>query len=271
MKPINEQIILITGSTDGIGKLTALQLARQNAHIIIHGRNEDKIKKTIDEIKTKSTNQRIDGLSADLSSLKEVRKLANEVLEKYNAMDVLINNAGVGMADERYSKDGYELRFAVNYLAPFLFTQLILPVLKHAAPSRIVNVSSAGQYPVNFDDMMLEKKFDPTTAYRQSKLALITFTIDLAEKLKGDNITVNSLHPGTYLNTNMVRRSGITPWGEPETGADAIVYLATDPKLNGVTGKYFDVKSEARADSQAYDPQARKRLWEMSVKLTEIR
>jgi len=268
--------IVITGSTDGIGKLAALQLAKQNAHmrtahIIVHGRNPEKVRSVVDELKAKAGHQKIDGVTADLSSLDDVRKLAGDVIEKFPAIDVLINNAGVGFADERYSKDGYELRFAVNYLAPFLLTHLLLPALKKAAPSRIVNVSSAGQSPVNFDDIMLENDFSSTTAYTQSKLALIMFTIDLAEKLRDEHITVNSLHPGTYLDTNMVRRSNITPWGKPETGAEAEVYLATAPELDGVTGKYFNVKSEAQAESQAYDRQARKRLGDLSLELTKLK
>ena len=271
MKPIKDQTILITGATDGIGKLTALALAKKAAHVLVHGRNTEKVHNVVEEIKTKSGNRKIDGLTADLSSLDDVRKLAGEVIEKFSEVDILINNAGVGFADERYSKDGYELRFAVNYLAPFLLTHLLLPVIKNAAPSRIVNVSSAGQSPINFNDIMLEKNFNATQAYCQSKLALIMFTIDLAETLKDENITVNSLHPGTYLDTNMVRRANINPMGKAETGADAVVYLATSLELSNVTGKYFNVKNEARAESQAYNKQARKRLWELSLEFTGLK
>ncbi len=270
MKPINKQTILITGSTDGIGKLTALQFAQQQAHVLIHGRNKEKVDRIVKELKETTANKNIEGFTADLSSLDQVRQLANDVLKKHESIDVLINNAGVGTADPRYSKDGYELRFAVNYLAPFLLTQLLLPALRKAAPSRIVNVSSAGQSPVNFEDIMLEKKFSGGTAYTQSKLALIMFTIDLAEQLKNENITVNSLHPGTYLDTNMVHRSGIEPWGKPETGADAEAFLATSSKLENITGKYFDVKTEARACAQAYDVSARKKLRELSMQLTGL-
>jgi NAD(P)-dependent dehydrogenase (short-subunit alcohol dehydrogenase family) len=158
----------------------------------------------------------------------------------------------------------------VNYLAPFLFTHLLLPSLKNADAARIVNVSSIGQHTINFDDIMLEKNFDATNAYRQSKLALIMFTIDLAEKLKEDHVTVNSMHPGTYLNTNMVRRLGVTPLGEAESGADVEVYLATNPELNGITGKYFNLKKVATAEAQAYDPKARHQLWELSLQLTGL-
>jgi len=271
MKPLKDQIILITGSTDGIGKLAALKLAKMNVHILVHGRKEDKVKRVVEEIKNQSHNENIEGLKADFSSLDEVRQLAQEINSKYKKIDVLINNAGVGYSDPRYSKDGYELRFAVNYLAPFLFTQLILPLLKNAAPSRIVNISSIGQSQINFNDLMLEKDFDGVQAYRQSKLALIMFSIDLADQLKQEGITVNSLHPGTFLNTNMVRRANITPMGEPEVGADAEVYLAVSPELEGVSGKYFNIKNEAKANSQAYDAKARKQLWDIGLKDTEIK
>jgi NAD(P)-dependent dehydrogenase (short-subunit alcohol dehydrogenase family) len=270
LKSISDQTILITGSTDGIGKIAALKLANKGALVLIHGRNKNKVKKVVDEIKHSSNNKRIDGFTADFSSLNEVRNLAEEVQEKYSKLEVLINNAGAGFSDERYSRDGYELRFAVNYLAPFLLTHLLLPTLKNSAPSRIINVSSIGQSPVDFDDIMLEKKFDSVKAYRQSKLALIMFTFELAEQLKNDNVTVNSLHPGTFLNTNMVRRSNINPLGEPESGADAEVYLATSNNLNGVTGKYFNVGTEARADADAYDGDKRKRLQELGYKLTNL-
>jgi NAD(P)-dependent dehydrogenase (short-subunit alcohol dehydrogenase family) len=155
----------------------------------------------------------------------------------------------------------------VNYLAPFLLTNLLLPALKQAAPSRIVNVSSAGQYPLDFTDIMMEKNFDPTRAYSQSKLALIMFTFDLAEQLNNEVITANTLHPGTYLNTKMVTRSGITPWGDPESGAAAVVYLASSENLEGITGKYFNVTAEAKANPQAYDEEARKRLRELTLHL----
>ena len=270
MKSVNLQTIFITGATDGIGKHTALQLAKQDAHLLIHGRNQDKLNTTMDEIKAISDNKNIEGFVADLSSLDEVRQLAKDVRAKHDAIDVLINNAGVGSADQQYGKDGTELRLAVNYLAPFLLTHLLLPTLKKAAPSRIVNVSSGGQSAINFDDIMLDKNFDGVKAYGQSKLALIMFTLDLAERLKEDNITVNTLHPGTYLNTNMVRASGVTPLGKPESGADAEVYIATSPQLENVTGKFFNVKQEAKAHAQAYDQQTRKRLWDLSMQLTGL-
>ncbi len=147
---------------------------------------------------------------------------------------------------------------------------IFLPILKEAAPSRIVNVSSAGQHPIDFDDVMLEDHYTPSRAYRQSKLALVMFTIELAEKLKDDGITVNSLHPGTFLDTKMVREAGVEPMGDPQTGAEAEVYLATSPELDNTTGKYFEEKQESRAQDQAYNPEARETLWELSKRWTGL-
>ncbi len=266
-----KQTILITGATDGVGKYVAIDLAKQDTSLLLHGRNKQKLDTVIKEIKSLSGNNSIEGFVADFSSLSEVRRLAKDVLAKYDKIDVLINNAGAGFAASRYGKDGTELRLAVNYLAPFLLTNLLLPAIKKAAPSRIVNVSSAGQSPINFDDIMMEKNFDGVNAYCQSKLALIMFTIDLAEELKNDKVTVNALHPGTYLDTNMVRDAKIKPLGTPQSGADAEVYLATSPDLKNVSGKYFNVKKEAKANSQAYDEKARKRLKELTLQLTGLK
>lgn len=267
MKPIDAQTILITGATDGIGKLAALILAKQNARVLVHGRDKQKLNAVVEELKQATDNLKIEGFLADFSSLDEVRRLAEAVLKKHNALDVLINNAGVGFCDERYSRDGHELRFAVNYLAPVLLTRLLLPVLKTAESARIVNVASAGQHPIDFSDVMLEKQFDSTRAYSRSKLALIMFTIDLADQLSETQVTANSLHPGTYLNTNMVRDAGITPLGEPRSGAEAVCFLAVSSSLAGVSGKYFNVKKESRALSEAYDPQARQKLREFTLEL----
>ncbi len=270
-KAIKDMTILLTGATDGIGKLTALKLAEKGAHLILHGRDKDKLDGTVKEISEKSGNKHIDEVIADFSSLDEVRRMADDINDRYYELHILINNAGAGFSDKRYSKDGYELRFAVNYLAPFLLTQILLPLIKKSAPARIVNVSSVGQRKLNFNDIMMKNSFDPVYAYAQSKLALIMYTIELADKLRDQDVTVNALHPGTYLNTKMVRNAGINPWGEPETGADAEVYLALSPELDRVTGKYFDGKKETLADSQAYNAKVRKRLWHLSLGLTNLK
>ncbi len=162
------------------------------------------------------------------------------------------------------------MRFAVNYLAGFLLTNLLIPMLKASKPSRIVNVASAGQQAIDFADVMLAKHYSGSTAYRQSKLAQIMFTVDLADEIKGSGVIANALHPSTYMNTTMVRQSGVTPTSRVETGAEAILQLAVSPKLEGKSGLYFNVMNEARADAQAYDAQARKQLGELSLKLTGL-
>jgi len=269
---MKRKVLFVTGATDGIGRIAATELAARQpeATILIHGRNQTKLGKTVSEIQKLSGNRNIESFLADFSSLDEVRLLSREILCKHDSIDVLINNAGAGFAAPRSGKDGMETRLTVNYLAPFLLTHLLLPALIKAAPSRIVNVASAGQSPINFDDIMLEKKFDGVTAYTQSKLALVMFTFDLAEQLKQEHIMVNCLHPGTYLDTNMVREAGIAPQGTAESGADALVYFATSPDLENTSGKYFNIKKEARAIAQAYDTDARKKLRAIGLKLTGL-
>jgi NAD(P)-dependent dehydrogenase (short-subunit alcohol dehydrogenase family) len=188
-------------------------------------------------------------------------------------LDVLINNAGAGpgasSSKREVSSDGYELRFAVNYLAPFLLTRSLLPLLRRAAPARIVNVSSAAQEPIDFTDVMFTRQYDPMSAYARSKTALTMFTFELAKRLQKDGVTVNCLHPGSLLDTKMVRESFGTPWGSAESGAEVVKHMAVSPELEGVTGKYFDRTREARASAQAYDREARRKLWRLSEKYTD--
>jgi NAD(P)-dependent dehydrogenase (short-subunit alcohol dehydrogenase family) len=190
---------------------------------------------------------------------------------------VLINNAGTGAGSRQSrrekSTDGYELRFAVNYLAPFLLTHRLLPLLRRSAPARIVNVASVGQRPIDFDNVMLEDGYDGLRAYRQSKLGLVMFTFDLAEDLRKSGITVNSLHPATLMSTRMVLETDYFagPMSTVEEGAHAVEYLATSPELGGVTGEYFDGKQRARANAQAYDKEARRRLRILSEQLTKLK
>ena len=186
-------------------------------------------------------------------------------------IDVLVNNAGVGTAGPREeSEDGYELTFQVNYLAPFVLTRRLLPLIRSSAPSRIVNVSSAGQAPIDFGDVMLERGYSGVQAYSQSKLALVMFTFDLAEELEGSGATANCLHPGTFLPTNMVRRAGIDPVTPLEDGVEATLRLVASPELDGVNGHYFDGTSESAPQPQAEDPEARRQLRELSAELTGI-
>jgi NAD(P)-dependent dehydrogenase (short-subunit alcohol dehydrogenase family) len=274
VKRVEDLTVLVTGSTDGIGKRTALDLAIMGARVLVHGRDRRKGEATLEEIRSASGSGKLEYHNADLSSLDEVRRLADEVAEDRPGLDVLVNNAGIGsgrMAGRReVSADGYELRFAVNYLAPFLLTYLLLPALRRSAPSRVVNVSSLGQSPLDLSDLMLQRHYDGWDAYAQSKLALVMFTIDLAERLRDDGISVNAVNPGSLLDTNMVRESFGRGRGDVQQGADAIIHLATSPDVEGVTGRFFDRMTEARANHQAYDPSVREALRRFSCRATGI-
>jgi NAD(P)-dependent dehydrogenase (short-subunit alcohol dehydrogenase family) len=263
---------LITGATDGVGRVVAKRLAKDGWRVLAHGRSAERGTSLVKEIE--GTGGKATFLRADLASLAEVRTLADAVRKETGALQLLINNAGIGTAGDRpgrqESADGYELRFAVNYLAGFLLTHLLLPVLKAGAPARIVNVSSAGQEAIDFGDVMLTKAYSGSRAYRQSKLAQILFTVDLADELRNDRIIANCLHPSTYMNTTMVKQSGTTPLSSVETGADAILQLAVSPKLDGKSGLYFNVMTESRANPQAYDAKARAQLRKLSLELAGL-
>jgi NAD(P)-dependent dehydrogenase (short-subunit alcohol dehydrogenase family) len=265
--------ILITGATDGLGKGLAQGLAPTGARLLLHGRNEEKGARLLEELRPRAGGK-LAWCRADLASLDQVASLAERVMEE-DQLDVLVNNAGLGTAEpgagaRMESEDGHELRFAVNYLAPFLLTRTVLPLLERSAPARIVNVASAGQAPIDFDDVMLERRYSGPRAYGQSKLALIMFTLDLADELDGTGVTANSLHPGTYMPTNMVRRAGVRPITPLERGVEATLRLIESPDLDGVSGRYFDGTAESGALAQAYDPEARRRLRELSEELTAV-
>ncbi len=263
---------LVTGATDGVGRVVAKRLAKDGWRVLAHGRNAERGQSLVREIEAAGGHATF--LGADLASLAEVRTLADAVKKETDRLELLINNAGIGTAGDRpgrqESADGHELRFAVNYLAGFLLTHLLLPLLKAGAPARIVNVSSAGQEAIDFGDVMLTRAYSGSRAYRQSKLAQILFTVDLADELEADHIIANCLHPSTYMNTTMVKQSGTTPISSVETGADAIMQLAVSPKLGGRSGLYFNVMNETRADPQAYDARARARLRTLSRELTGL-
>jgi len=272
----NVKKILITGSTDGIGKLTAGILARTGAEILIHGRDYEKVRKTVAEVSSETGNTAIEGLVSDLSSLDNVRRLAATVIEKHDKIDILINNAGIGFgkpgSPRETSADGFELRFAVNYLAPFLLTHLLLPALIAIPGGRVINIASIGQAPIDPDDLTVRSEYSGELAYCRSKLALIMFTFELAERLgkTAGAPTVNCIHPGTLLRTKMVMESFGYSMGEPDEGADAVSHLAISEKVSGASGKYFDRKKEARAHEQAYDANVRKKLWNESEKFAGL-
>jgi NAD(P)-dependent dehydrogenase (short-subunit alcohol dehydrogenase family) len=264
---------LVTGSTDGVGRYVAARLAADGAKVLIHGRDKVRGQALADEIRRLGKGE-VTFYQADLSSLAETRKLAEAVLADHKRIDLFISNAGIGSQNEgperQTSADGYELRFAVNYLSGFLLARLLLPLLKASAPSRIVNVASLGQHPIDFDDVMITKNYSGSRAYAQSKLAQIMFTIDLADELKGSDVTVNSLHPATYMNTTMVRAGGITPISTVEQGGAAILHLAEGDDMAGKTGLFFNGMQQAKAIPQAYDEAARQRLRALSLELTGL-
>ncbi len=268
----NGKTVLVTGSTDGVGRVVAKRLGEQGWRVLVHGRDRGRGERVVAEIK--DAGGTADFLAADLSSLAEVRRLAGSVQQATRRLDLLINNAGIGsggpQGTRQTSADGYELRFAVNYLAGFLLTHLLLPLVRTSTPARIVNVPSLGQQAIDFADVMLTHGYSGSRAYCQSKLAQIMFTIDLARDLDGSGVTVNALHPATYMNTTMVRQSGVTPVSSVEQGADAILNLATSAAMDGRSGLFFNGQREAWADAQAYDPAARQRLKTLSLELSGL-
>lgn len=277
MQTVDNQVILVTGATDGLGKQVAHNLALRGASVLFHGRNREKGEAALEEIRDRTGNQKLLYYNSDLSSLDEVRRLSEQIQADQARLDVLINNAGIGTGMRRArrekSRDGYELRFAVNYLATFLLTHRLLPLLRQSATARIINVASIGQHPIEFENEMLEDGYDGFRAYRQSKLAQVMFTFDLAEELEGTGITVNSLHPATLMNTRMVFETDYFSgaMSTVKEGANAVEYLATSPVLDGVTGEFFNGNQRARASAQAYDKEARRRLRILSKQLSGLK
>jgi NAD(P)-dependent dehydrogenase (short-subunit alcohol dehydrogenase family) len=267
MREAAEATILVTGATDGLGRRVARELAAKGATVLLHGRSPERLEATLEEVRSQASSQKVDSYLADLSSLGSVRDLAERILSQYDRLDVLINNAGIIAQERHESADDYELTFAVNYLSHFLLTSLLLPLLKDSAPARVVNVASAGQSPIDFDNPMLERGYDAMRAYARSKLAQIMFTFELAERLSGTGVSVNALHPASLMDTKMVQETFGYTMSTVEEGTEAVVRLAASPELEGVTGRYFDGRREARADGQAYDKEARQRLWELSEEL----
>jgi NAD(P)-dependent dehydrogenase (short-subunit alcohol dehydrogenase family) len=267
MTNLDGATVLVTGATDGLGWRVAMELARHDARVLLHGRSEERAVATAREIREETSNDDPRFYLADFSSLGEVRALAEMVASDHDRLDVLVNNAGVIVPERKVSADGYELTFAVNYLSHFLLTNLLLPLLQDSAPSRIVNVASVGQSPVDFEDPMLERGYDAMRAYTRSKLAQIMFTFSLDERLRGTGVAVNALHPATLMDTKMVHETFGYTASTVEEGADATFRLVASPDLEGVTGRYFEGRREGRANRQARDAEARGRLWALSEEL----
>ena len=267
INPLSDKTVLITGSTDGLGKLVAEHLAMQDGIVILHGRNKEKGKLVLAELLDLTKNKNIQYFNGDFSSLQEVKELCDNIKKEHDHIDILLNNVGIGKGKNNkreISQDGFELRFAVNYLAHVLLTELLLPLLMPET-SVIINVASIGQETINFDNLMLEKKYDGFFAYKQSKTALIMYTFDLAERLKGKGIKVNVLHPASLMNTKMV----LEDWGKSyttvEQGAEAVENLLSP----NTTGAYYDEMHQSKAIAQAYDFWARAKLRKITFKLLE--
>jgi NAD(P)-dependent dehydrogenase (short-subunit alcohol dehydrogenase family) len=267
-------MILVTGATDGLGRALATELAGRGATLLLHGRDAARLADTVEEIRARTQNEKLRTYRANFSSLDEVREVAERIERDQDRIDVLVNNAGIGSTlpgdgERMESRDGHELRFAVNYLAHFLLTRRLASLIVRSAPARIVNVSSAGQAPIEFDNVMLERAYDGTRAYCQSKLAQVMFTFDLAEELRDAGVTVNCLHPASLMPTKIVLHARGGSVSTLEEGVEATLRLAADPELDGVTGRYFDGLTEAQAQPQAYNVDARRRLRELSERLVE--
>ena len=273
MTALDGKVILLTGATDGMGRALAASLAREGATVLVHGRDAGRIAATVAEVTAAASSPgRVRSYQADLASLAAVRALAGQVSEAEPRLDVLVNNAGIGVNEpgggaRQESADGLELRFAVNYLAGYALSGHLLPLLARSAPSRIVNVASVGQQAIDFGDVMLTKDYDGMRAYRQSKLAQIMNTFDLAAELEAARVTVNALHPATFMPTKV---SAAPPASTIAQGVEATLRLITAPPEQTGTGRYFNRLEESRANDQAYDPDARRQLRALAASLAGI-
>ena len=278
---LSGKVCLITGATSGIGEVTAQELARLGYRVVITARDQAKLESAIARIRSNSGSQVVTGLVADLSSQDQVRSLASKFIDQYDRLDVLINNAGAVYLRRTESVDGIEMTLAGNHLAPFLLTNLLLDLLKHSSPARIINVSSRaheGQV-IDFDDLQYRKNYQFMRAYGKSKLANLLFTYELDRRLPGSEVTVNALHPG-FVATNIGGNNGwlvrlfmplIRLWAiSPQEGAETSVYLASSSEVAGVSGKYFYQKHPVPSSAFSRNEDAARRLWDASVELTGI-
>lgn len=279
---MKNKVVLITGGTNGIGEVAALELAKKGATVVVAARNPEKTERVLAEMRNDpEVTGKFDSIIANLASLDQVRHLAEEFLSRYDHLDVLINNAGAIFMQREESEDGYEKTFAVNHLSHFLLTNLLLDRIKASAPARIINVSSGAHVGarLDFSDLQSEDGYSNFKAYARSKLANIYFTFSLDKRLNGDGVTVNTMHPG-FVATNFGRSNGgiynfifkLTQIfaKSPEEGAETIIYLASSPEVAGVSGKYFVDCKPKRASDAAYDEEAAKKLWQRSLELTGL-
>ena len=270
MRPMEEQTVLVTGATGGLGRALVRRLAERRATVVAHGRSSERLDQLVADVEG-FTGQRIDAVQADLASLREVDRLADTVLERHLDLNVLVNNAGVGFGEpgsgRELSPDGIELRFAVNHLASYHLARRLAGRLRANAPARIVQVASAGQLPLDPEDPLTEKGYDGVTAYRRSKLAQVMATFDLAADLVGTGVSVNAVHPATFMDTAMVRDARREPVSTIEEGLDATWQLVAGEELGEVSGCYFDGLRRGLPDPQADDPAARAWVRQLSDSL----
>jgi len=281
MMTMQGRICLITGGTNGIGKRTAQELARMGATVVIVGRSAQKTQRVVEEIRAASGSHAVDSLLADLSSQEEIRRLASEFKSKYSRLHVLLNNAGAIFLRRKLSVDGIEMTFALNHLAYFLLTNLLLDTVKASTPARIIDVASNAHTSgkIEFDNLQGERKYGPG-AYGNSKLANILFTTELARRLEGTGVTVNALHPG-FVATGIAKNNGTIMAAlvsiflplvavSPAKGAETPIYLATSPSIEGITGKYFFDSHVVQAAPQATDMVVARKLWEVSAEMVHL-
>lgn len=276
------KVVLLTGGTSGIGKAAATALAAMGARVVVVGSNQKRGEAALAEIRADSRNDSVELMLADLSKQSEVRRLAEEFLGRHDRLDVLVNNAGLVRSQRTETADGIETTFAINHLAPFLLTELLLDRLKSSAPSRVVTTSSGAQGfgNLDFDDLQSRRKYRGFGVYAMTKLANIMFTRELAERLRGSGVTANCFHPGA-VSTNFGRNNSgpmtllfrvFKPFmRSPEQGADTLIWLASSPEVEEVSGKYFSDRKEIEAKKIANDPTAHNKLWEISESLTGLK
>jgi retinol dehydrogenase-12 len=276
------KVCLVTGATAGIGLVTARELARKGARVILVGRATERCSRAAEEIRALTGSTAVEWLVADLSSQADVRRLADQVRSRWPRLDVLVNNAGGIFIKRQESADGIEMTFALNHLSYFLLTCLLLPVLEQSAPARIVSVASEAHRGVSiaFDDIEGKTRFGGWRAYQRSKLANLLFTYELARRLGGKRVTANALHPG-FVRTTIFREPGLVGWLlrraadvialSPEAGAKTSVYLASSQEVAGTSGQYFDKEKPRESSPQSHDLIAGERLWRLSEEMTGLK
>lgn len=274
------KICMITGANSGIGKATAIGLAKMGATIVMVCRNKERGERALNDIRRKSNNESVYLMLADLSSQKAIHQFVKEFNEKYQYLHVLINNAGVNLSKRKLTEEGIETTLAVNYLAPFLLCNLLFDLLKASKTARIVNVASSVQAKsIDFDNLNGEKHYHQMKAYSMTKLAIIIFTYEFARRFDGNGVTINCLHPG-YVRTNMIRNfrkfvKYFFPFislfvKSPKRGAKTSIFCASSPDIEGISGKYFKKRKVAKSVKASYNEDLAKKLWDISVKLTNL-